>query len=401
MQALVALLALQDFGVDWIDRVTRELQAERGPFDPRPLAWTASAGVAWYHDDNLFLEDSGEDSDSVLVPFARGRLDYQDPSVSLAADLLLDHKWYSDADDARGSEERFFGRAQYTEPFVSADLAVLLRRESDPVDAVFLDRADRFVSDVLPRLSIDVVETVALELSGHLQAVRFGEDALADASDNFNFRADVTVVARTAGEIDLLLQGGWLGIRYRDHEDAAGLPTAPPDVDGFAVRAGFRGPLLPSLTLEALAGYVSVESDEFDLLLAPGEREELPTADALVRARYQAGERLTLAAAYTRTISFAGGLDPFQVVNRALGTAELQATPEVSLRGRLQFDRTDSALGVERDYWSAGATLAYKPLEFVLLDAGATFRAGETRGDVLSSAEFDNAIFHLGAAVSY
>ncbi len=392
----------QDFGIEWIDRVTHEFQAGRGPLEPRALAYTATGGVAYYHDSNVFLEEDNEDSDSIIIPFVRGRIDYAEQNFEVAADLLLNYKWYSDEDDANDAEQRFFGRMQYADAGVSADLALLVRNESDPLNAVFIDRVERVVADVAPGVSVDLVEYLAVELAAAFQIVRFEDDILADRTDNESLRADLTVVYRSAWAIDFLLQGGVLAIRYTDADDAAGVPTAPPDVDGVYARGGFRGDVLADLHVQALAGWTKAESDDFDLAGgATAFGQEHSTADVLLRARYDALETLSITGDYTRLIGFAGGQDPFQVVNRLLGILEYQASPEVSVRGRVQFDRVDSALGVDRDYVSVGGSASYRPVEYLTLDGGVTWRTGQVTGQVVAKQEFDDTIFHLGVAATY
>jgi hypothetical protein len=392
----------QDFGIDWIDRVTHEFQAGRGPLEPRALAYTATGGVAYYHDSNIFLEEDNEDSDSVVIPFVRARLDYAEQHFAAAADLLLDYKWYSDEDDANDSEQRFFGRMQYADAGVSADLALLARNESDPVNVIFSDRVERVIFDAYPRISLDVTEVFAVEVGGAVQVVRYGDDLIADSSDNENFRGELTLVYRSAWGVDLLAQGGVLAIRYTDEEDPTGVPLAPPDVDGFYARGGLRGEVFPALEVEALAGYTTAESDDFDLAGgATADGKEHSTADVSLRARYEATETLTLTADYVRAIAFAGDVDPFQVINRALGIAEYQVTPEVSVRGRVQYEQSHSALGIERDYVSLSGAASYKALEYLALNGGVTWRSGEVDGAVAQKQDFDDVIFHVGVAATY
>jgi|ERR1043166_2966472 hypothetical protein len=391
----------QDFGIEWIDRVTHEMERERGPLQASALSWTASAGAAYAYDNNVFLTESNRQHDSVVIPFVRGRLDYAEPHFDASADLLFDYKIYSRLKDSRDDEERFYGRAQYADAAWMAGLSVLVRHESDPVDVVFLDRAAREVVDLVPRVSVDIASNWAVEAGADLQIVHFEDDALANASDNRNYRADVSLIYRMPLGLSAIAQGGYLAIDYTNHKDAAGNPTAPPDVDGFFLRGGIRGDLLEKLWIEALVGYAKAESDDYKgaTLNAPGKN--LSTSDILLRAKFEATSLVTLWGDYSRQMAFAGGQDPFEVVNRLLGIVEVKATDLVSLRGRVQFDRVDSALGVLRDFFSVSASGQVRPHEYLVVDGGVTWRWGKTSGAVAVDEKFSDTIVHVGVALTY
>jgi hypothetical protein len=382
--AALALLAApaQDFGVDWLDRVSHELREARPPLTNRPVQSRTEIGGLYYYDTNIFLESSDEESDSVAVGFVRGRMDYAEVQMDAALDFLLSYKRYLDEEDETDFEQRLFGRARYAGAQLQAEVAEVLRHESDPIDSVFAERAERWVSDTVPRLFYDFNNLFAAEAAGNIEVVRFEDDPF-DDSDNVNIRADASLVYLGAGGIDFLGQAGWISIDY-DSRSAV-------DADGSYARGGLRGDLSPQLLVEALGGWTKVTSDD----LPSGENEEHSTGDAIVRVRYLAMDTLTLWGDYLRMITWAGGRDPFQVVNRWVGIVEWQYTDQIGLRARGQYDRADTALGLERTFWSASAGGTYRFREGVVLDVGITWRAGEVR-DVPGGDDFDGMIFHAG-----
>ena len=79
-----------------------------------------------------------------------------------------------------------------------------------------------------------------------------------------------------------------------------------------------------------------------------------------------------------------------------------QLAPEVGLKGRFQWDNGARALGEDRSYLSAGGSAWWKPIAWMLIDAGVTFRTGEAEDeDTGLDTEYDNVIFHVGVAASY
>jgi hypothetical protein len=384
----------QDFGRDWIDRVSHELQQERGPLKEMPAAFTGTAGLAYYHDSNVFLEETGKDADSVLIPFVRGRVDYAEPRLEAAADLLVNYKIYFDQDDSSDDEERFFGKARLLGTSYTVELAEVLRRESDPIDALFLDRQERLVSNTLPRVVVDLSEDFALEGSANLQVVRFADDPYARQVDNLNYRADLALVLRTVFGYDLLAQAGAHGILYSDEQSAG----APPDAAGTFLRAGFRGEPLALLVVEAFAGYAEVESDPF---VSTGAVLDDSSMDIGIHARYEFSPTVTLVGDYSRLFTFAGASDPYQLINRARASLEHHANDQLTLRGRAQVDHVDSALGVKRDYTSLSASASWKFSRSVIADVGATWRAGRVEPAGGAAVDFEGFLFQLGAAITY
>ncbi|HXG60987.1 MAG TPA: hypothetical protein VNO22_06425 [Planctomycetota bacterium] len=388
-----AAVAAQDFGTSWIDRVTHERVQDRGPLKPKPVSFTASGGLAAYFDDNIFLTEDDETDDTVWIPFVGARIDYAEPRFDASADFLGNYKYYADEEGARDYEQRFFGRARYVESRFTAEIVQILRNESDPIDAVFINRAERLVSDTSPRFSYDLTRTVAFEAAANAQLVRFEESAFRSVENN-NYRFDGAFVYRLANGYDWLLQGGYLLIDYSDRQSRGG--TA--DAEGWYGRLGFRGDVGPRLSIEALVGFAHVQSVR---IRGTNDEEEGNSIEAIARVRYEAMERLTFFADFARLFTFAGGGDPFQMVNRFVLGAQYEVIEDLTARARLQVEQTDSALGVERRYIAAGVSAAYRFTDYLAAEGGATFRTGEVTGDVAADTEFDNKIFHLGVVFTY
>ena len=401
--AVPAAAAAQDFGVEWLDRVTHERQQERGPLKPHPVEWMASGGVLAYLDNNVFLADKEGKTpgDLVVVPFVRGRMDYTEQRFEASADLLLNYMGYADLNhdpgidlqSARDYEQRFYGHARYVDARFTIGLDQVVRHESDPVNVLFLNRAERVVSDSIVQATYDLTRTVAAEFHADYQVVRFEEQPFAAQANNDNWRGDLALVYRQANGYDWLIQAGLMSIYYMRSQ-----PAAPPDVDGYYVRGGFRGDLSERFSLEALAGWISIQSDRYT---GTQEKEENSTADIAVNIRFEVTETMRLFGDYGRTMGFAGGSDPFQTVNRFAAIAEWDCTEELSVRARVQWDRAASALGILREYRSASLSAVWRFSEHFAADAGATYRTGNTHGKVASSTEFENAILHVGVVLTY
>ncbi len=403
--ALVASAApawAQDFGVEWIDRVSHELQQERGPLKPKAVDFHALGGVAYYYDSNVFLEEDNEDSDSVIIPFAGGRFEYAEPRFAIEADLLANYKYYSDLDDARDDEQRFYVHARQADSRYAFDITQIVQRVSDPLDSVFLERVSRVVSNTVPTLAVDINSVVALEAGANYQIVRFEDDLIGNSSDNDLFRVEGALVYRTKWGLNLVAQGGYFNVAYAN-EQVAG---AAPDSFGYFGHGGIRGELLPRLQADILVGWASVESDYF---LGTNVDRNDDSGSAVVHLRYEASERVVFTGDYTRMYTFGVQGDPWQRVNAVRVGGQFQATDEFLLKVRLQADNADSALGVERDYIAAGASASYKLFTYrgltgpasAILEAGGTWRTGETSGNVASSVDFDGFIIHVGLALNY
>jgi hypothetical protein len=403
--AVPAVVSAQDFGTEWLDRVTHERQQERGPLKPHPVEWTASTGLLGYIDNNVFLADKTGKTpgDTVIVPFGRARLDYTEQRFEASADLLVNYKGYLDTNhdasvdfnQARDWEERFYGHARYLDARWQLGVEEILRHESDPVDAVFLTRAKRTVSDTVGQGVYDITKVIALESGIDYQVVRFSEKPLSTASDNDNYRADVALVYRQANGFDWLVQAGWMSIFYH-HSQGGG---SPPDADGYYVRGGWRGELMQRLSVEALAGWIHVSSDRY---INTPDHSELSTADISLHARFEVTETCRVYGDLARTVGFAGGDgSPFQTITRFALIGEWEAIENLTLRARIQWDHAATILGIVTEYRSYGLSAAYKFTDYLSADAGVTYRTGVTHGKVASSVEFDDTIFHLGVVLTY
>src|SRR5262245_31613276 len=84
--------AAQDFGQTWIDRITHELEQERGPLQPKPFNWTAEVGLNYAFDNNIFLTQTNKKSDSIIIPFVQAGFTYGEPKFDIEASLLADYK---------------------------------------------------------------------------------------------------------------------------------------------------------------------------------------------------------------------------------------------------------------------------------------------------------------------
>ena len=73
----------------------------------------------------------------------------------------------------------------------------------------------------------------------------------------------------------------------------------------------------------------------------------------------------------------------------------------IDLHGRFQYDRADSALGVRREFYSAGVSASSRLHAYLVLDGGVTWRWGKTSGAVAQDETFSDAIFHVGVALTY
>ena len=383
---LAALASAQDFGVEWLDRVTHELEPGPWPLSVHPVQTLFQAGALYEYDTNIFLEPTDRKASNIIIPFARGRLDYAAPRWDAAADVLIDYRRFFQQSQESDFDERAYGRLRYLNSRLTFEVAEIFRHESDPSDAQFAERADRYVSTTSGRGAVQVAPDFSVEANAILSVIDF-RDRVFDESDNRNLRADVTAVWRVDSTLDLLGQIGGLLIDYREAD--------APDARGVFARGGVRGEPLPTLFVTALAGAAALRSDRLD---TTGERKELRTADVSVNLRYEAAADLVLFSDYTRQAGFAEPGDPFEIIDRWVTIAEWQATPVLDLRGRVQFDRVHSALGLRRTYVSMGPSAGFSFTGHVRLDAGVTWRHGDlgTPGESV----FSDVIAHAGLVIS-
>jgi hypothetical protein len=389
---LAAMLALsaaraaaaQDFAQQWIDKVTRETQWDRGPLPTRALAHEIYLGAIAYYDDNVMLDESDEEDQTAVVPFVRVRVDYSERQVDAAADVLASYKRYIPDEEFSDYEQRGFGRVRYVSPRVGLEVAEIIQNVSDPVDAVFADRVERLVSNTYPRASLELSNVLALEISGNIGVVRYWEEEF-ETSDNWSVRSDFSVVGHLRNGFDLLAQSGVLAIRYLDS-------AAPPDTDGFYLRGGVRGELTPVILVNALAGWSSAESDDYATGV-PGDEEE--TADVAFNLQWIAAPKTTVWADFTRQFAYGGSTEAFATVNRATLIVESTLTEEITGRLRGQGDLVDGSQGSRRTYFSASASATYRIQPQVYFEGGVTRRWGEAE-DLPGDTDWAGTIWHLG-----
>lgn len=384
MASLLILLcaAAQDFGVDWVDRVTHEREQARAPLAQRPVDTQFQLGGIYTYDTNIFLDPSDERASNILIPFARGRIDYATPRWDAAADLLIDYKQYLQQSQESHDDERAFGRIRYAGPKFSAEAAEIFRHETDPVDVQFTERAERFVSTTTGHAAVEVAPDLSLEGNALLDLVYF-RDSTFDDADHWSLRADLTAAWRFVQTLEGLLQAGTLRIDYQDSEAA--------DTTGWFARVGFRGDPTPLVSVSILAGLTEVRSETIP---STGTRASAKTGDVSVNLRAEPLQGLVLWGDYTRQIGFSGPQDPFEIIDRWLALAEWQATPQLTVRGRIQYDRVHTALGQQRSYWSLGPALTYAWSGFLKFEAGLTWRTGDL--GIPGDSVFTDFILHAG-----
>ena len=382
--ALAAALAAQDFATDWLDRVTHETMLAHGPLDPRATAQLYHLGALAYYDSNAGLSEDDEEEQFVLVPFLRVRLDHATRQVDAALDAALSYKWYRPDSEFSDDEERVYGRIRFVAPGLALELAEIFRHESDPVDAVFADRAPRYVSNTVGRAAWEATKVVGVEANVDFGLVRMEEDEF-DRLDNHTLRADLGLLGRLGSGLDAVAQAGYLLIDYRRS-------SAAPDTDGVYARGGLRGELNPALVVTALAGVVRAESEDFD---SGAEGEEDEALELVLNLRYEWMDRLTLIGDLTRTLGFAGGIEPFAINNRFLARADYEVSEEWTLQGRVQYELLEGVLGIDRTWLSVSAGFEWRAHPQVIFDAGASWRRGDTDGAGFDS-EFDQTVLHVG-----
>jgi hypothetical protein len=374
----------QDFGRKWLDEVSHAFEEEdQAPLASRPLEVGFLAGQRLYFDDNVFLEESGRNSDFISVTYGRATLSYAEEQFDAAADVLVNYSHFFKEQDASSGEERVFGRARYVASDFSAEVAEVLRNENVPIDILFTDRVDRLVSNTLPRVRVyaSTEEHLALEADGNFQFVRF-HDSRFSHLDNLNYRAAFTVIHEMAGDLELGTRAGLLGIDYD--------PSFATDTKGWFLQAGARGELLERVHTQLLAGVSRARAGAL----------EKTVFDADLHVRFEATERLSLLGDFTRRFGFAGDGSPFEVVTQAAAIAQAEVDADLKLSGRLQVEHIQTALGLSRDYLSTSVMASYLVRRDAGLDAGITFRAGDVSTGGLSG-EFTNLILWAGIELTF
>jgi hypothetical protein len=384
----------QDFGQTWIDRITHELEQERGPLQPKPFNWTADVGINYAFDNNVFLVQKDKESDSIIIPFIQAGFTYGEPRFDIEASLLANYKFYA-SEDADDDEERVYLRARQTSSRWNFEISEIFQHVSDPSGLLFIDRVSRVVSNTVPKAAFDIGRSWGLETAANIQIVRFEDRTFSIAQENNNFSVDLNLVYRTPWAWDAVAQFGYYNIAYLAGQTSGGAP----DVFGYYYRVGFRGDLVQRLTVEALIGYTTVETDFF---VSTGNDIEEGTLSAVINLRYEATENLNFFLDYARLYAFQGFGDPFQLLNTLTIYGKYQATESVAFSARAQYDFSESALHVRRSYYALGLNANIKLTAQWIADIGVTYRGGKSENTTTNQdLSFNNFILSVGLAFGF
>lgn len=379
----------QDFGQSWIDRITHELEQERGPLTAKPLDLRATAGVNFVYDNNIFLADKGaKEKDSIIIPFVQLDLNYAEPRFDIEASFLGDYKRYLDNTSASDDEERVFLRARQTSARWNFEISEIFQHVSDPAGLVFLNRISRIVSTTVPKIAFDIGRSWAIEVAGNIQVVRYEDRVFSQAQENNNFSIDVNGIYRTPWAFDLVANFGYYNINY--------IYGVTPDAFGYHYRGGFRGNLTERLTLEALVGYESVETDFFGT--GADITEGAPAGH--VNLRYEITENLNLFFDVARQYTFYGAGDPFQLLDTATVYLRYQATEVFWGAVRATYEHAHTALNVSRKYYAGSIDLNYQFLRNLVANLNATYRGGDTDNAGMK-VKFSDIIVSAGIAITW
>lgn len=406
---LSAAAYAQDFGTEWIDRVTHQIEQDRGPLSPKDADLQIFLGERVYYDNNVFLEEDSDkaEGDTVFVTYGNVRLTYAETHFDAALDLLANYNHYVHEEDASDDEQRLYGRARYVDTSFQLELAQILRRLSVPLNSDtfglipnFPERQEMLISDTVPRIQINFTDIAYLELNGQFQLVQMDDDEFEEIN-NVNYRAGATLGYALPSGADILVNGGYLAIDYDQATDELVNP-GPPDVTGYYIRGGWRGELQQRISLSVLAGVTGLRTEkETDATGATIPRQEHTTADVEMHMRFETTEKLTLFVDFSRRGAF-GFAQSFQIVSRVTAGLEYQAHEMVTFRARGEYNYSHGIDGLNREYFSLHGGLVYKPLwlsQNVLFDAGVTWRRGEVKDG--GSGEYDNFIGSVGLAIVF
>ncbi len=370
----------QDFETEWMDRVRQELR-ETPSLSQKPVIAELTGGELLYFDTNVSLSENAT-SDFVSVTYLRGRIDYVEELFDFVGDLMINYNLYMDNSEYSNHEERLYARFRYAGPSIRIELAEIFRRESDPVDATFIDRAERFVSNSMPRVAYDFTEFLTMEMEADLQFVQFQESEF-DAINNFNMRWKLSGIGHLTPLHDAFLQLGFLSVDYTDS-------SGPPGATGYSFRAGYRGEPASDLQMEAFLGYT----------MATSEDQDKGIVDAQIHVRFHVTEPLRMHLSYTRGIGFSGGFSSFQVVDQMIWNIHYALLIDLDIQGRIQYENVAPAGGSDRDFYSIGMGAKYRIMENLLADSGFTYRFGRI-WESATDHDFDDFIFHIGIAGNY
>jgi hypothetical protein len=373
----------QDFVNRWFDRVGRDVQAARAPFPRSAVQPYSAMGIYGSFDTNLHLQESDPEHESIATLMIASRMEYSDPKVEGAFDLMATWNQYVPDKEFSDDEERIYFRIRYGEPNGTVELAEIFRHESDPLDSQYGDFAERYVSSTFPKATFELAGAFGAEIGAQVGYVMFVEDDF-KIQDHWSIRADSGLVAHVTQSVDLVAQGGWMQIQYLEDFDV-------PDVEGWFARGGVRGEAWKGFLITLLGGITELETDEFTNGVAIDDR----VIEGSAHLRWEPTEKLTIYLDGTRQVVFLGiGGDPYEVLTRGVATLELDLTDAFQFRVRGQYDRGESALEREREWIQGSASFSYQDPAKWTLEASAVWRRARTLEPV--ETEADGWIFTVG-----
>ena len=395
--AMTALLpareaAAQDFGQSWIDRINHETEQDRGPLSPKAFTWSADAGVQYVFDNNIFLTQSNKTSDSIVIPFVQAGFNYAEQRFEFEGSLLADYKYYT-KENPDDDEERIYLRARQSSSRWNFEVSELFQNVSDPSGVLFLNRVSRVVSTTVPKVAVDITKTWTFELNGNFQIVRFQDQPYSSGQENNNFSIDAAVVYHTPWGFEVLGDLGYYNVNYVTDKVQSG---GTPDVFGYYGKVGFRGDIVQRLSLEGTFGYSTVETDFF-----PRTNNDIRSGTVVFNAnlRYEATQTVNFYFDGARYYAFNGFGDPYQLVNTFAFLAEVEISEGFKFRGRLQYDHSETALNVTRDYLNANAGVTLKFSGHWVFDGAIGYRWGKTEN--VGEVKFSDFLISLGLAFSW
>jgi hypothetical protein len=373
--ALIASQAwAQDYGTSWADRVARELDSDHKGADK---LITLSGGELYYFDNNIFLTESGEVSDSISLTFVNLRLDYSGPVLSAYVDITVNYKYYLDRPKESGDEERAAFQLRFGGHEISATLTEIFRFESDPTDSTFAERIERVTSNTVLSVSYSLSPRVSIGTMLELEYVFFLADAFRQA-ENIGTRAGLSVSYKMPEGYDVSVDGGYLNIHYLDS-------TGPSDSDGYFFHAAVTREATQRLTFTLGVGYSAIFSTT-----------DSDAIDVLASVRFEISQTMVLRASYTRRFGFSIG-EPFQTNDQFAVSVNYDWFENFSIRLLCAYSHLQTASDNERDFFTLGLEADYRILPFLDLTAGTTYRMG----DAATGGRYDDFVFHIGIAGSW
>jgi hypothetical protein len=375
----------QDFGAGWADRVSRQIEQRRQERTLSPVLLRLEGGEIYYFDSNLHLESSDLDSDSILLTYVTARLEHETTLWHVLLDGTIDYKAYLDHPELSDDEERFFGRIRYEGARFMAEGVAVFRRESDPLDAVFLERVERWVSDNRLTLAAAISPRVYVEGVFQSKVVVFEERPF-EKIDNVENRASLAAGWKGLQGMELFVDAGLFWIRYLE----AG---AQPNVQGWFAHAGVRREPSARLEMGAALGYTTARSQDF-LDTYRFAREE--TVDASAYAHYRATQTAALAATYVRRIGFASGT-PLQTNDTLSLRLEWESTETLTCFLSLAYHHLLDSDSRDRSFVALSISAEQRLGPHITVHVGGSYRSG----DALRGGIFEDWIGRVGLSGSW